>query len=70
MVPQVHPGISLTHSEHTLNVSDGDRDASYDMGLASDVSVEVSHFIPVDLVQAWMAVSLSVNYVLAKEFLL
>jgi len=70
MVPQVHPCVGLAHPEHTLDVSDGDGDATDDIGLASDVRVEVGHLVTVDLVQFRRAVPLGVNYVLAEELLL
>jgi len=51
-------------------MSDSNRDTSNDIGLASDVSIEVSHLVAIDLIQFRETVPLGVNYVLLEEVLL
>ena len=50
-------------------MSNSDGDASDDARLSSDVRIEVSHLVAVDLVQARFAISLSVNDIVLEELL-
>ena len=69
MVPEVELGVRLTHSDDALDVSDGDRDSTNDVGLSSDVSVELSDLVLVDLGELWLLEPLGVDEVLLQGLL-
>lgn len=65
----MHPGVGLTHSQDTLDVTHGDGDTTDSVRLSSDVGIEVCNLVAIDLVESWVAVAFSINDILAEEFL-
>ncbi len=69
VVSQVNFSVCLTHANDGLDVTDRNRNATYDVRLTSDVCVELSHLLLVNFIEFGMNVSLGVNDVLLQHFL-
>ena len=62
--------VGLTHTNDRLDVTDCDRNTAHNVRLTPDVCVELSNLLLVDFVEFGVDVSLCVNYVLLKHFLI
>ena len=69
VLSQVKFGISFCHSQDTFDMSDSNVETLEDVSFTSDVSVELSDFLFVNLVESWMNVLPSVDDILSQCFL-
>lgn len=62
-------GVRFCHSEYRLDMSDSDGDTSDYSGLATDVSIELSHLLLVNFIQFGVHEFSCVDYILLEEVL-
>jgi hypothetical protein len=62
--------MSLTHADNRLDVTNSNRDSTDNIGFASDVCIELRYFFFVYFVEFWLNISLGINNVLFKHFLI
>lgn len=69
VVSEMELGPGFTHSNHRLDVSDGNRNTTHKVGFTSDLSVELGDLVLVNFLQLWSNETLGVDQVLLEDFL-